>query len=350
MYYESIEDMVGNTPILKLNRLFKKNDVYAKLEYFNPTFSIKDRAAFKMVEEAVKKGQVKDGDYIIEATSGNTGIGMCVAANYYKLHPICVVFSDVSDEKINLLKAYGATVIVCDATISSYDVGGYVWVAKYLSNTLPDLFWLNQFSNLDNSSAHYFSTGPELIQQMDGKIDYVFSTIGTGGTISGIAKYIKEINPNIGIIGVEPRGGIYKDYFNNSYSNYIDHRIHSISDNFISDNFHKHLVDDIIQVHDEEAFQFCYKALKTEGICIGTSSGCVLAGIENAILSNNYNLESKNIVTILPDLGLKYGSTLFNNDYLEKEDIKIDRIYRSEIEERISYILQKNEGVNIKLK
>lgn len=188
----NVEELLGNTPIFKLNKLFKEYNVYAKLEYFNPSFSIKDRAAFNMVKEKIEAGEVKKGDYIIEATSGNTGLGLCIASIVYGLKFIAVVFDDVSKEKINLLKGYGASVIICDSTLNSKEKGGYVWVAEQLSKKFKNIHYINQFDNENNPNAHYISTGPEIWKQLDGKINLFVNTIGTGGTITGISKFLKE--------------------------------------------------------------------------------------------------------------------------------------------------------------
>lgn len=320
MVYYNIESMLGNTPILKLNRLFKNKNIFAKLEYFNPTFSVKDRAAYFMIQKAIQEGKLKPGSFIVEATSGNTGLGLCLASIVFDLKPIMIVFDDVSKEKINLLKAYGATVIICKSDCKSDEIGGYVWLAKNLEKNFKNIFYVDQFNNKDNPLIHYKTTADELWQQLSQKVDFFISTIGTGGTISGVGKFLKEKNPNIKIIGVEPRGGIYHGHFYRKNTVYKDHLIHSISDNFISNNFDTSVVDDIIQVNDSESFNMCYKALRTEGLCIGTSGGCVLAGINKHI---RY-LNNKNTICIIPDCGIKYCESLYNIDYLKEHKINIE--------------------------
>lgn len=311
------EELLGNTPLVKLSSLFEHN-VYAKLEYYNPTFSVKDRAAYNMIENAIRDGKVKKGGTVIEATSGNTGLGICYAAIKFGLNVICTVFDDVPVEKINLLKGFGATVIVCPSKYESSGPQGYVGVARRLAENMENSFYVNQFDNKYNAEAHYLTTAPEIFDQMGGKIDYLFATIGTGGTISGIGKYLKE-RTDTKIIGVEPVGGIYQNYFNGREMKYVEHLIQSISDDFISNSFQKEYVDEIVQVQDTSSFEMCYRLLKTEGLCVGTSSGCVCAAIENYI-QKNIPKDSR-IACIFPDMGLKYMDTLFNCEYLKRNNL-----------------------------
>jgi len=319
-FVNSIEELLGNTPIIKLNKIFKDYNVYAKLEYYNPSFSIKDRAAFNMIEQKIRRGLIKKYDTIIEATSGNTGLGLCLASVVYELNFIAVIFDDVSQEKINMLKGYGATVIICDSKLNSDEVGGYVWVAKQISHEFSNIHYIDQFNNCDNPIAHYKSTGPELWNQLDGKIDIFINTIGTGGTISGISKYLKEKNPNIKSIGVEPTGGIYKDYFRGKKSEYKNHLIHSISDNFISSNFDKDFIDDIIQVDDKESFKNCIDMMREEGLCIGTSGGCTISAIKKYINDNDIDKDAC-IVCTIADSGIKYCDSLMNLEYLKNHNL-----------------------------
>ncbi len=330
--------------MVQLEKLFEKGNVYAKLEYYSPTFSIKDRAAFNMVKQAIEDGTLHEGDVIIEATSGNTGLGLCFAAIVYNLKLICTVFSDVPIEKINLLKAFGAVVIVCDSKYESLSEQGYVGVAMKLAKEMDNVFHIQQFSNINNVMAHYKTTGPEIWKQMDGRIDYLFATIGTGGTISGIGMYLKERNPNIKIIGVEPVGGIYRSHFYKQEEHYIDHLIQSISDDFISNNFKQEYVDDVIQVEDTASFSMCYEIMGTEGLCVGTSSGCVLAATRSYLKDNE-----RTAVCIIPDIGLKYMNTLFNKEYLEQNNIRIcEKSSRKELFDKMKdYCSMKKLDCNI---
>lgn len=320
-----MNELLGNTPMVEIKNVFggANAKIYAKLEYYNPTFSIKDRAAYNMVSNAIKSGKIKKGDTIIEATSGNTGLGLCYAATKFGLNIICTVFDDVPVEKIGLLKAFGAKVIICPSKYESSGENGYVGVAKMLSEQISNSFYVEQFNNEDNRNAHYLYTGPEIFNQLEGKIDYFFATIGTGGTISGVGKYLKEKNRNIKVIGVEPIGGIYKDFFYNREMHYVDHLIQSISDDFVSPNFIKDYVDDVIQVADVSSFKMCYEILQKEGLCVGTSSGCVMAAIREYMKEKE--CENKNIVCVFPDNGLKYMDTLFNEEYLNEKKLLFEK-------------------------
>ena len=195
---------------------------------------------------------------------------------------------------------------------------GYVGVAKRIAQEMEDVFYIQQFNNINNVMAHYKTTGPEIWNQMNGKLDYLFATIGTGGTISGLGKYLKEKNPKVKIVGVEPVGGIYRDHFYNREEHYVEHLIQSISDDFISNNFMQEYVDDVIQVEDSASFSMCYEIMRVEGLCVGTSSGCVLAGARDYLKDDD-----KIAICIMPDMGLKYMNTLFNKEYLAENNLHI---------------------------
>lgn len=316
------DETLGNTPIVHLNNLFQNHNIYAKLEYYNPTFSIKDRAAYNMVYEGIKQGKIKKGDLLVEASSGNTGLGLCYAAIKFGLRLIVTVFEDVPKEKINLLKAFGTTVVVCSNEYSSSSDYGYVGTAKRIAQKLDNAILVDQFNNPDNVLAHYRYTGPELLQQLNFDIKYFFSTIGTGGTISGIGRFLKEFDREIRVIGVEPIGGIYRSDFYGENEIYTDHLIQSISDDFISSNFDAKYVDDIIQVSDKDSFAMCYNLMQSEGLCVGTSGGCVVEGISKYLITHKVD-ESQKIACIIPDCGLKYMDTLFNKEYLIQHNIEI---------------------------
>ena len=316
------EEILGNTPVVRLKNLFPNNNIYAKLEYYNPTFSIKDRAAYNMVYEGIKRGKIKKGDILVEASSGNTGLGLCYAAIQFGLKLIVTVFEDVPKEKINLLKGFGATIVICSNDYPSSSDNGYVGMAKKIAKKLDNAVYIDQFNNPDNVLAHYKYTGPELLQQLNHNIKYFFSTIGTGGTILGIGKFLKEFDKEICVIGVEPIGGIYKSNFYGKEEVYKDHLIQSISDDFVSKNFHKEYVDDIIQVDDRDSFAMCYYLMQNEGLCVGTSGGCVIEGISRYLSTHKIDKLEK-VACIIPDCGLKYMDTLFNKEYLIKNKINI---------------------------
>ncbi len=314
---DGIEELIGNTPIIGLHRMFPGYSIYAKLEYYNPTFSVKDRAAFYMVKKMIERGEIKSGDTIIEATSGNTGLGLCMASIIFGLHFIATVFDDVSEDKIKLLQSLGATVIICPSELPSNEIGGYVWLAQALAAEYPHIHYINQFSNPDNPEAHIFSTGPEIWNALNGKIDLFVNTVGTGGTISGVSHFLKKKNPNIQTIAVEPVGGIYRDFFYGNPIKFKDHLIHSISDNFISKNFNKELIDDVVQVCDSEAFSCCIEMMRTEALCIGTSAGCTIGAIKK-LIQEKVILHQTHVVCTLADSALKYSDSLLNETFWEE--------------------------------
>lgn len=337
-----IEELVGNTPLMKLNRLFPGFEIYAKLEFYNPTLSIKDRAAFHMVARKVERGEIRKGDYIIEATSGNTGLGLCVAALVHGLKFIAVLFDDVSPEKVSMLKKYGALVIMCDGTLPSNEKGGYVWTAREIAAHFPNVHYMNQFANEDNPGAHVLSTGPEIWEALGSRIDMFVNTVGTGGTITGISKYLKNQKRGIQTIAVEPVGGIYRDYFLGNEMHYQDHLIHSISDNFISPNFQKQYIDDVVQIPDEKSFACSLELMQTEGLCVGTSAGCTVGAIKELIASGKI---SKNTVTVctLADSGLKYCDSLLNDAYLRAHGFSIgDAAPQDENQREVLIFLKEN--------
>ena len=343
-----IEDLVGNTPIMKLNRMFPGFEIYAKLEYYNPTLSIKDRAAFHMVAKKIARGEVKKGDYIIEATSGNTGLGLCVAAMVHGLKFIAVLFDDVSPEKISMLKKYGALVLMCDGTVPSNEKGGYVWTAREIASRFPNVHFMNQFGNEDNPDAHIVSTGPEIWDSLGSSIDLFVNTVGTGGTITGISSYLKSRKHEIRTIAVEPVGGIYRDYFWGNEMTFQDHLIHSISDNFISPNFKKRYIDDVVQVADEESFSCCLELMRTEGLCVGTSAGCTIAALKSLIASG---VISKDTVTVctLADSGLKYCDSLLNDNYLRTHGFSCDsRSVQDENQSKVVMLLEEY-GIDVEV-
>lgn len=301
---QNIYKSIGNTPLVKINNIdtnIKRANIYAKVEFLNPSGSIKDRASLYMIEAAEKEGILKKGSTIIEPTSGNTGIALAMigAAKSYKV--ILVMPESMSIERINLMKSYGAKVIL---TKSKDGMKGSVDLAYELSQKYG-YFLPNQFKNINNLLAHYYTTGLEIIDQTDGKIDAFVAGVGTGGTVSGIGRKLKEFNKNIIIAGVQPKSSpvLTKNIASS-------HSIQGIGANFIPDIYDDKIVDMIIDVEDNSAFEYSRLLAKKEGLLSGISAGANLkASIELAIELG----EGKNIITVLPDSGERYLSTnLFN--------------------------------------
>lgn len=301
--YKSITDLIGNTPLLELTNYTKNNNlnakIIAKLEYFNPAGSVKDRIAYAMIKDAEEKGLLKEGSVIIEPTSGNTGIGLSsiAAAKGYKA--ILTMPETMSVERRNLLKAYGAEVVLTDGTKG---MKGAIEKAKELAEEIPNSFIPAQFDNPSNPAVHYSTTGPEIWRDIDGKVDIFVAGIGTGGTISGTGKYLKEKNPDIKIIAVEPAASPVL-----SRGTAGAHKIQGIGAGFVPKTLDTDIYDEIIAVENEAAFAAGREIVKSEGVLVGISSGAALwAAAELAKRPEN---EGKTIVVILPDTGERYLST-----------------------------------------
>ena len=302
MVYGSIIETVGKTPLVLLSRLAEKYDsaakLVAKLEFFNPTGSAKDRAALEMIEGYEKEGLLSEGSTLIEPTSGNTGIGLAAisAAKGYKA--IIVMPDSMSLERQLLMKAYGATLVLTDGALG---MSGAISKAEELAKEIPGAIIAGQFQNSSNPLSHYKTTGPEIWQDTDGKVDILIATAGTGGTLSGTGRFLKEMNPDIKVIGVEPEASPFLTEGRSGA-----HKIQGIGAGFLPDTLDLSVVDEIVTVSDEEAYHFAREIAKTEGILVGISSGAALsAAIKLAQRPEN---AGKNIVIVLPDTGERYLS------------------------------------------
>ena len=299
----SFLDLVGNTPIVRVNNLIKKDelkaDVLAKLEYFNPAGSVKDRIAKEMILDALEKGLINENTTLIEPTSGNTGIGLSAVATALNLKIIITMPETMSVERRNLMKAYGAELVL---TPGSEGMKGAIAKAKELASQIENSFIPGQFENPANPTAHYKTTGPEIYRQTEGKVDIFVAGVGTGGTISGIGKYLKEKNPEVKVVAVEPasapglstgKGGA--------------HKIQGIGAGFVPETLDTKIYDEIITVENEDAFATGKEMAKTEGILVGISSGAALYAAKE--LAKREENAGKTIVVLLPDGGDRYLST-----------------------------------------
>lgn len=303
MIYNSVEEIIGGTPLLKLNKIKEEYDInadiFAKLELFNPTGSAKDRAALYMLNEAEKKGLIREGATIIEPTSGNTGIGLASICTQRGYKCIIVMPDTMSVERIKLMRAYGAEVMLSKGSLG---MSGAIALAEELRDKTENSFIPGQFDNPDNALAHYATTGPEIYKDLEGRVDVLVAGIGTGGTITGTAKYLKEKNPGVKVVGIEPASSplITKGVA-------ASHGIQGIGANFIPKVLDISLVDEVLTVTDEEAFEMTRLLGTKEGIMVGISAGAALSGaLLTAKRTENAN---KNIVVILPDSGDRYLST-----------------------------------------
>ncbi len=307
--YDSITELIGKTPIVRLHKIEEifNLDVklYAKVESFNPGGSIKDRIAYSMIEDALKKGKINKDSTIIEATSGNTGIGLALTCASVNLKLIIVMPESMSIERRNLMKAYGAKLVLTDA---SKGMNGSVKEAKRLLKEIPNSYSVKQFENKVNPKTHYKTTSKEIYKDMDGNIDYFFAGIGTGGTISGVSKYLKSKNKDIKVIGVEP---LSSPLLTKGESG--PHKIQGIGANFVPKTLSMEYVDEIVDISNEESYEKCALLAKKEGLLVGISSGAALASAIKFAKENN--LKNKNIVIIFPDSGERYLSTgVFNEE------------------------------------
>ncbi len=322
MIHESIVDAIGNTPIVKLNRVIGslKNTVAVKVEYLNPGQSIKDRIAVKMIDDAEEKGLIKPGGTIIEGTSGNTGMGLALVAAVRGYKCIFTTTDKQSKEKVDLLRALGARVEVCPTNVEPDDPRSYYSVAKRLSEEIPNSYYPNQYDNLSNRESHYETTGPEIWEQTGGKITHFVAGIGTGGTITGAAMYLKEKNPDIKVIGVDSVGSVYKSYFETGIFNkdaIKPYLTEGIGEDIIPENVDFDFINDVVQVNDKNALQMTRRLAKEEGLFIGGSCGAAVFGaLEYA---KKHNLTKDDImVVILPDSGTRYISKIYNDEWMEE--------------------------------
>jgi cysteine synthase A len=296
-------DLVGNTPLVRVNNLIKKDelkaDVLAKLEYFNPAGSVKDRIAKEMIQDALEKGLINENTTLIEPTSGNTGIGLSAVATALNLKIIITMPETMSVERRNLMKAYGAELVL---TPGSEGMKGAIAKAKELASQIENSFIPGQFENPANPTAHYKTTGPEIYEQTEGKVDIFVAGVGTGGTISGIGKYLKEKNPEVKVVAVEPASSPVL-----STGKGGAHKIQGIGAGFVPETLNTKIYDEIITVENEDAFATGKEMAKTEGILVGISSGAALYAAKE--LAKREENAGKTIVVLLPDGGDRYLST-----------------------------------------
>ena len=301
--YHSIQEMVGQTPILQLHHIEKLEQtqahLFAKLEYYNPAGSVKDRVARGMLLDALKSGKLQPGATIIEPTSGNTGIGLCAIGTALGFEVIIVMPDTMSEERRKLMKAFGAKLVL---TPGQEGMTGAINKAKALVKDIPQSFIPSQFTNPSNPKAHYLSTGPEMNEQMDGKVDIFVAGVGTGGTISGVGQYLKEKNPQVQIIAVEPKDS---PLLSNGQTG--PHQLQGIGANFVPETLDTHIYDQIITVSTNEAFEAARQLAQKEGILTGISSGAALYAAKT--LAKQPENKDKNIVVLLPDGGDRYLST-----------------------------------------
>ncbi|MEX1191849.1 MAG: pyridoxal-phosphate dependent enzyme [Brumimicrobium sp.] len=316
--YNNILETIGNTPLVRLNKLTKdvKATVYAKVETTNPGNSVKDRMAVKMVDDAEAAGLIKPGGTVIEGTSGNTGMGLALACiiRGYKL--ICVLSDKQSKEKMDILRAVGAEVVVCPTNVEPEDPRSYYSVSKRLAEETPNSWYVNQYDNLSNRLAHYEQTGPEIWDQMEGKLTHFVVGVGTGGTVSGVGKYLKEKNPDIKIWGIDTYGSVFKKYHEtgefdeNEIYPYITE---GIGEDILPKNVDFSVIDHFEKVTDKDAAIYTRKLAREEGIFVGNSAGSAIKGI---LQMADQLTEDDVVVVLFHDHGSRYVGKMFNDDWM----------------------------------
>ena len=320
-YYNHILDTIGNTPLIKVGKIIDSNAlILVKVESFNPGHSTKDRMALKMIEDAEERGVIKPGATIIEGTSGNTGMGLALVCieRGYKL--ICTISDKQSKEKIDILKAMGAKVVICPTNVPPDHPDSYYSVAKRLNKEISNSFYPNQYDNLSNRLAHYESTGPEIWKQTDGKVTHFVVGVGTGGTISGVGKYLKEMNQEIKIWGVDAYGSVYKKYHETGI--FDDKEIYpyiteGIGEDIIAKNVDFDLIDHFEKVTDKQGAIFARRLAKEEGIFAGYSCGSALAAVNQL----KHKLSKNDVVVVLlHDHGSRYVGKVFNDDWMKDKN------------------------------
>jgi cystathionine beta-synthase len=358
MWYNNILETIGNTPLVKLNKIVKDipATVLAKIETTNPGNSIKDRMAIKMIEDAERNGLLKPGGTIIEGTSGNTGMGLAIAAVIKGYKCIFTSTDKQSKEKFDALRAFGAEVIVCPTNVEPEDPRSYYSVSSRLEREVPNSWKPNQYDNLSNTKAHYETTGPEIWEQTEGKITHLVAGVGTGGTISGIAKYLKEKNPDIKVIGIDTYGSVFKKYKETGVfdkDEIYPYITEGIGEDFLPKNVDFSLIDHFEKVTDKDAALMTREIALKEGIFAGNSTGSAVAGVLQ--LKDTFKKDDV-VVIVFPDHGSRYMAKMYNEDWLRErgflKDEKLtakDIIKKKERQEIITIDCEKTvlEAINV---
>ena len=321
-YAKNILETIGNTPLVRLNNITKgiEATVLAKVEFFNPGSSVKDRMALKMVEDAEQDGRLKPGGTIVEGTSGNTGMGLALAAIVKGYQLICVSTDKQSKEKFDILRAVGAQVIVCPTNVAPEDPRSYYSTSKRIAEETPNSWYVNQYDNPSNSIAHYQQTGPEIWNQTNGKITHFVVGVGTGGTISGVGKYLKEKNPKIKIWGIDTYGSVFKKYHEtrifdeNEIYPYITE---GIGEDILPENVNFDVIDNFEKVTDKDAAIYTRKLAREEGIFAGNSCGAAVRGV---IQLEKHFRKDDVVVVLLHDSGSRYVGKMYNDEWMKENN------------------------------
>lgn len=319
-YAKNILETIGNTPLVKINKLTEELPclVLAKYETFNPGNSVKDRMALKMIEDAEADGRLQPGGTIVEGTSGNTGMGLALAAIVKGYKMVCVTTDKQSKEKVDILKAVGSEVIVCPTNVAADDPQSYYSTARRIAEETPGAWYVNQYDNPSNAKAHYESTGPEIWKQTDGKVTHFVVGVGTGGTISGVGKYLKEQNPNVKVWGVDTYGSVFKKYHETGIfdeNEIYPYVTEGIGEDILPKNVDFSIIDGFTKVTDKDAAVYTQRLAKEEGMFLGNSAGAAIKGV----LQLKEHFKPDDIVVVLfHDHGSRYVGKMFNDDWMRK--------------------------------
>lgn len=338
--YNNVLELIGNTPLIRLNKITQniEGNFYAKVEGFNPGHSSKDRIALHIIEEAEKKGILKPGDTIIETTSGNTGFSIAMVSIIKGYECILAVSSKSSNDKIDMLRSMGAKVYVCPAHVKADDPRSYYQVAKRMHEEIKGSVYINQYFNELNIDAHYRTTGPEIWEQTGGAITHLVACSGTGGTISGTARFLKEQNPDIRVIGVDAYGSVLKKYHETREfdpDEIYPYRIEGLGKNLIPTATDFDVIDTFVKVTDEEAAHTAREISRTEGCFVGYTSGAAMQAVKQLAAEGEFD-ENSNVIMIFPDHGSRYMSKVYSDDWMNEQGF-FDTV-NSELEQDIQYV------------
>ncbi len=320
-YHEDILSVIGNTPLVRLSKLSKglEPTILCKLEFLNPGGSVKDRIGITMIQDAISKGILGEGGTVVEPSSGNTGVGLALACIKIGLNLIVTMPDKMSDEKRRVLEAYGAKVLVCPTDRPVGHPEQYISVAQRITRETPNSFMPNQYRNPVNPQTHYLTTGREIWEQTEGKITHFVAGVGTGGTISGTGKYLKERNPSVKVVGADPIGSLYLYKLNKGVEPDLhQYKVEGIGEDFVPDTIDLSLIDEIIQISDRESYQMARRLAREEAFLAGSSSGTAIAATMK--LAERLSKDDL-VVTILPDRGERYLSKLYNDDWMKSQGL-----------------------------
>lgn len=318
--HENILGTMGNTPLVRLNRVAYgvKAQIVVKVEYFNPGSSVKDRIGIQIIEDAERNGKIKPGGTIVESTSGNTGVGLAIAAAIKGYKTVFVMPDKMSEEKIRVLRAYGSRVVVTPTNVEPDDPRSYYSVARQIVEDTPNSILANQYHNPVNPLTHYLTTGPEIWQQTAGKIHAFVAGMGTGGTITGVGRYLKEMNPDIQIVGADPVGSILYDYFyTGKMTEANSYKVEGVGEDFIPSIYDFNVIDDMVRVNDKEALMMTRHLVRDEGMFVGGSAGLAVVAALKYAADKNLD-EDKLVVVLLPDSGSRYLSKVFDDNWMRE--------------------------------